>query len=204
MNRVVYTLLAASTLISSAAFAQSAKHVLADSQMDRVTAGSAIAIDDASVTTSNTGSVSLSGSSLSGASGLNIVSSSNSLVANNANIAVASADKGQPVNQINISKQTEGSNAQVALAVQVPIDSVDIAAAAQAKVTDVAADNGKISTTNNYSVDLSGAAEQNATALNIVNAAGGLVTNNVNIAVAQNTTSAPTLNQVNVSVQSSR
>ena len=44
---------------------------------------------------------------------------------------------------------------------------------------------------------LAGSAEQNATALNIVNAAGGMVANGLNIAHSTNMNTMPTLNQVN-------
>jgi hypothetical protein len=66
----------------------------------------------------------------------------------------------------------------------------------------IAVDNSSVSATNNYSVTLAGTAEQNAKALNIVNAAGGMVANGVNVArtTAANTT--PTLTQVNSISQS--
>ena len=51
--------------------------------------------------------------------------------------------------------------------------------------------------TNNYSVTLAGSAEQNATALNIVNSAGGMVANGVNIAHSTNLNAMPTLTQIN-------
>ncbi|HTF68578.1 MAG TPA: hypothetical protein VK638_38460, partial [Edaphobacter sp.] len=57
-------------------------------------------------------------------------------------------------------------------------------------------------TNNNDSVALAGTAEQNATALNIVNSAGGMVSNGVNIAHSANMNAIPTLNQVNVTSQS--
>jgi ATP-dependent protease ClpP protease subunit len=44
---------------------------------------------------------------------------------------------------------------------------------------------------------LAGSAEQNAKALNIVNAAGGMVANGLNIAHTTNLTTMPTLTQVN-------
>jgi hypothetical protein len=46
-------------------------------------------------------------------------------------------------------------------------------------------------------VTLAGAAEQNAAAVNIVNAAGGSVANGVNIAHSTNINAMPTLTQVN-------
>jgi len=66
-----------------------------------------------------------------------------------------------------------------------------------ATATNVAVDGSTISDTNNYSVTLAGSAEQNATGLNIVNAAGGMVANGLNIAHTTSLTSMPTLTQVN-------
>ena len=59
-----------------------------------------------------------------------------------------------------------------------------------------------IAITNDTDSPLAGAAEQNATALNLVNAAGGMVANGLNIAHTTNITTTPTLSQVNVISQS--
>ena len=78
------------------------------------------------------------------------------------------------------------------------IDTVQGATAiASAAAENVAVDNSKIAVTNSYSVDLAGAAEQNASAVNLVNAAGSMVANGVNIARTTNMNATPTLNQVN-------
>src|SRR5260370_1203678 len=179
MNKLVCTLVTAGVLVSSA-FAQdkTTKQPLRDSQMDGVTAGSAIAIDNAAVTSSNTGSVNLSGSALSGASAINIVSSSDSLVANGVNIYDSSltsqdSNKGTTVNQMNTVQQTEGTNATVAIAANVV--PLGLAATASATATNIAADSGQISTNTNDSVALAASAEQNASALNNVNAASAIV-----------------------------
>jgi hypothetical protein len=66
-----------------------------------------------------------------------------------------------------------------------------------AAATNIAVDGSTISTTNNYSVTLAGSAESNAKALNIVNAAGGMVANGVNVAHSSGMNPIPTLNQVN-------
>jgi hypothetical protein len=66
-----------------------------------------------------------------------------------------------------------------------------------ATATNIAVDGSTINATNNYSVTLAGSAEQNAKALNIVNAAGGMVANGLNIAHSANMNAMPTLNQVN-------
>jgi hypothetical protein len=66
-----------------------------------------------------------------------------------------------------------------------------------ATAKNIAVDGSTINDTNNYSVTLAGAAEQNATALNIVNAAGGMVANGLNIAHSTNLTTMPILTQTN-------
>ena len=52
-------------------------------------------------------------------------------------------------------------------------------------------DGSTINDTNTYSVILAGAAEQNASALNIVNAAGGMVANGVNVSHTANLVTTP-------------
>ena len=66
-----------------------------------------------------------------------------------------------------------------------------------ATAKNIAVDGSTINDTNNYSVTLAGSAEQNATALNIVNSAGGMVANGLNIAHSTNLTAMPTLTQIN-------
>jgi ATP-dependent protease ClpP protease subunit len=66
-----------------------------------------------------------------------------------------------------------------------------------ASAKNIAVDGSTVNDTNNYSVILAGSAEQNATALNIVNSAGGMVANGLNIAHTTNLTTMPTLTQVN-------
>jgi hypothetical protein len=206
MNKLVCTLVTAGVLVSSA-FAQNktTKQSLPDSQMDGVTAGSAVAVANAAVTSSDTGSVNLSGAALSGASAVNIVNSSDSLVANGVNVYDSSlttqdSNKGATVNQLNVVKQTEATNATVAIKAKVV--PLGLAATATATATNIAADSAKINTTNNDNVALAGTAEQNASALNIVNSAGGMVSNGVNIARSANMNAIPTLNQVNITSQS--
>jgi hypothetical protein len=66
-----------------------------------------------------------------------------------------------------------------------------------ATATNIAVDGSTVNSAENYSVSLAGSAEQNAKALNIVNAAGGMVSNGLNIAHSANMNAIPTLNQVN-------
>jgi hypothetical protein len=71
-----------------------------------------------------------------------------------------------------------------------------------AAAQNIAVDGSTLTATNTSSIDLSGTAEQNATAINLVNAAGSMVANGVNIARTTNMNSTPTLNQVNMISQS--
>jgi hypothetical protein len=66
-----------------------------------------------------------------------------------------------------------------------------------ATAQNIAVDGSHVTATNNYSVTLAGTAMQNASALNIVNAAGGMVANGLNIARTTALTSTPTLTQTN-------
>jgi hypothetical protein len=59
-----------------------------------------------------------------------------------------------------------------------------------------------VSTNNTYSVTLAGSVEANASGLNIVNAAGGLVAGGVNVARSTMGSAIPTLTQTNVISQS--
>jgi hypothetical protein len=138
MNKLVCTLVIAGVLVGSAvAQNKTPKQPLRDSQMDGITAGSAIAIADATVTSRDTGSLSLSGGALSGATGVNIVNSSDSLVANGVNLYESSltnqdSNKGTTANQINAVKQTEATNATVAIKAKVvPLGSADCRRRAQ-------------------------------------------------------------------------
>ena len=58
-------------------------------------------------------------------------------------------------------------------------------------------DGSSLNAVKDSSVVLAGSAEQNASAINLVNAAGSMVSNGVNIARTTNMNSTPTLNQVN-------
>src|SRR5271170_3702032 len=94
VNKLICTLVTASVLVGGSAYGQNkpkptndkqTKQALRDSQMDKVTAAgeenSGIAADNSTVTENNGGTVSLAGSALMGAAGINIVSSSDALVA---------------------------------------------------------------------------------------------------------------------------
>jgi hypothetical protein len=66
-----------------------------------------------------------------------------------------------------------------------------------ASAQNVAVDGSTVTATNNYSVTLAGSAMQNASAINIVNAAGGMVANGVNVSRTTNMMSTPILTQTN-------
>ena len=76
---------------------------------------------------------------------------------------------------------------------------VDIGSAA---ATNVAVDGSSVTASNTYAVTLAGSAQENAKALNIVNAAGGMVANGLNIAHTANMNAMPSLTQVNTISQS--
>jgi hypothetical protein len=71
-----------------------------------------------------------------------------------------------------------------------------------ATATNIAVDGSTISTTATYGVTLAGTAEQNASGLNIINAAGGMVAGAVNVAHSTMGSAIPTLTQSNIVVQS--
>jgi hypothetical protein len=89
------------------------------------------------------------------------------------------------------SSNTTAKNTSVVRDVQGAVD------LGTATATNIAVDGSSVKTSTNYSVALAGSAEQNASALNIVNSAGGMVANGLNIAHSANMNAMPTLNQVN-------
>jgi hypothetical protein len=68
---------------------------------------------------------------------------------------------------------------------------------ASAAADNIATDGSSINTSESSTLSLAGAAQQNAAAINLVNAADSLVANGVNIARTTNMNTTPTLNQVN-------
>jgi len=101
---------------------QNKTRALRDNQMDNVTAAgeenSALAANNSRVTVYNSGSVDLSGAALSGASGVNIVSSSDALVGNGVNvysgtISAPYANSGADVNQSNDITQDTAQKAKI-------------------------------------------------------------------------------------------
>jgi hypothetical protein len=122
VNKIVCTLITASFLAAGVAAAQSSNsnsknkaHEITDSQMSNITAGqtdnNSIAVAGSTVTTSETATGSVGGSSLSSASGVNITTAVDSSVANGVNIYAATlastgSNSGSKVEQSNSIGQT--------------------------------------------------------------------------------------------------
>ena len=204
-------------IIGIAALAYGKGKPLADQQMDRISAGSAIADGESNASDSREFEVELSGSALNGASAVNIVNAANSTVANGVNVwSAASHDDSSKMDTS--SKEGNGGTAIVLQTntitqTGVPCDcgtpgaAVATTATKDEVETDIASANAIAldgSTASNKveeSIELSGSAEANAKAVNIVNAAGSLVANGVNVASSDHL-GLVTLNQVNVITQS--
>jgi hypothetical protein len=190
-----------SLLIGISALAYGKSKPLADKQMDQISAGSAIADGESTASSSRSFSVSLDGSALSGASSLNIVNAANSTVADGVNTWNGDTMHNAAVAQANTITQTG-----------VPCDCGTPGATVSATATRdeieadvstanaIALDGSTASDSMSESVNLSGSAESNAHAINIVNAVGSLVANGVNVASSTNMNDAA-LAQVNVIVQ---
>jgi len=190
-----------SLLVGISALAYGKSKPLADKQMDQISAGSAIADGESNASSSRSFSVALDGSALSGASSLNIVNAANSTVANGVNTWNGDTLHDATAAQANIITQTG-----------VPCDCGTPGATVSATATRdeieadlstanaIALDGSTASDSMSESVNLSGSAESNAHAINIVNAVGSLVANGVNVASSTNMNDAA-LAQVNVIVQ---
>lgn len=208
-------------LICVSALAYGRSKPLADKQLDQISAGSAIANGESTATDSRSFEVDLSGSSLNGASAINIVNAADSTVANGVN--VWSGDQGGQQDQSAVTNtSSEGkkstANATVLQANTIGQNGVPCDCGTSGTVIAATATNDEIETdeatgnaialdgstaTNKVdeSVELSGSAEANAHAINIVNAAGSMVANGVNVASSMNLSSV-TLTQTNVITQS--
>jgi len=218
MNRFSITLVF-TLFICLSALAYGKSKPLADKQMDQISAGSAIADGESTATDSRNFSVQLGGSALNGASAINIVNASDSTVANGVN--VWSGDQGDQKDHsadMNTSSKDGNSRTTVGQANEiaqagVPCDCGKPGAVAAATADKggeieidlaignaIALDGSTATSKTEESVDLSGSAEANAHAINIVNASGSLVANGVNVASSANLNSV-TLTQTNVIAQ---
>lgn len=179
---------------------------MADKQMDRISAGSAIADGESTATNTNSSAVVLAGSAQSGASSINIVDAANSTVANGANTWSGDSLHDADVEQANAMRQTgvpcdcsgPGSvraATRSTTSAEVELE-IDVATADAIALDGSTATNASLET-----VSLSGSAQANAKALNIVNAVGSIVGNGVNVASSTNLNNI-SLTQTNIIVQS--
>ena len=197
----VLAILAFTLLIGISALAYGKSKPLADQQLDRISAGSAIANGESTATDSRSFDVDLDGSSLNGASAVNIVNAADSTVGNGVNVWSGDHLNNATVVQTNAITQTGvpcdcGTPAAVVATTATPNEHEADVATANAIALDGSTATNKIE----ESVELSGSSEANAKAVNIVNAAGSLVGNGVNVASSTNMNNL-TLTQVNVIVQ---
>lgn len=206
-------------IIGVAALAYGKGKPLADQQMDRISAGSAIADGESNASDTREFEVELSGSALNGASAVNIVNAANSTVANGVNVWSAGSHDDSSV--MDTSPKQEEGNGGTAIVLQtntitqtgVPCDCGSPGEVTATTVTKdetevdtasgnaIALDGSTASNKVEESIGLSGSAEANAKAVNIVNAAGSLVANGVNVASSDHLSSL-ILTQVNVITQS--
>lgn len=189
-------------IIGVAALAYGKSKPLADQQMDRISAGSAVADGESTATDSRSFDVSVGGSSLSGAGAVDIVNSADSTVANGVNTWAGKNMNNGTVTQTNTITQTgvpcDCGTPGADVGVTQTKDEVETDSAS---ANAIALDGSTATDKTEESVDLSGSAEANANAVNIVNAAGSIVGNGVNVASSTNMNNV-TLIQANVITQS--
>jgi hypothetical protein len=200
------------------ALASSKSKPLADNQLDQISAGSAIATGESTATDTNTAKVELGGSSLNGASSLNIVNAADSTVGNGVNVWSGNIEaKDMQIYSPDSKKKDEDRERvkQTNVIVQKGIPCTCSPGEVRneneedheqsetwAEGNAIALDGSKATNKSEFSVELSGSAEANAKALNIVNAAGSIVGNGVNVASSNNAQNLGSLTQLNVIVQS--
>lgn len=189
-------------IIGVAALAYGKSKPLADQQMDRISAGSAVADGESTATDSRSFDVTVGGSSLSGASAVDIVNSADSTVANGVNTWAGKNMNNGTVTQTNTITQTGvpcdcGTPGTDVAVTQTKDETETDSVSANA----IALDGSTATDKTEESVNLSGSAEANANAVNIVNAAGSIVGNGVNVASSTNMNNV-TLLQANVISQS--
>lgn len=196
----VSTTLVLVLLVGVATLAYGKSKPLADQQLDRISAGSAIADGESSASDSRDFQVELSGSALSEASGVNIVNAANSTVANAVNIFSGDHLANVAFNQLNTITQKGipcdcDPGAVLALTFTTTEFEFDIATG-----NAIALDGSSASSKTSESLELEGSSESEAKAVNIVNAVGSLVANAVNIA-STSTAGNVAFNQVNTITQ---
>lgn len=174
---------------------------LPDKQLDKISAGSAIADGESTATDSRDFSLDLDDNALKDASAVNIVNSVDSLVANGTNIW--SGDHSVAVKalvvQVNAIKQKGipcdcSTPGRVWAETETRFEEEEDWATANA----IALDGSKAENSTKFELELSGNSEENAHAVNIVNAVGSQVANGTNIASSMNSAAVTfTLIQVN-------
>jgi hypothetical protein len=173
-------------IIGVAALAYGKSKPLADQQMDRISAGSAVANGESTASDSHSYEVELSDHALDWASGVNIVNAADSTVGNGVNAFNADKLHDAAVAQSNSITQ-RGVPCDCAPGADVAMTRTLVEAEADVAVGDaIALDGSRASNSVDESVELSDSAEAHAKAANIVNAAGSLVANGVNAASATN------------------
>jgi hypothetical protein len=187
---------------------------LADKQLDKISAGSAIADGESTATDSRDFSLDLDDNALKDASAVNIVNAVDSSVANATNIwsadhlnDVGSAaedeerEEGLGVTQTNVIAQKGVPCDCKPGAVWAATSNEDEEETDWAFGNAIALDGSHATNTTKMDLELSGNAEENAHGVNIVNAVGSLVADATNIASTINIHNLSSLTQVNVIVQ---
>jgi len=190
-------------LVSGLAYAKGKP--LADKQMDKISAGSAIADGESTATDSRDFSLELSDNALRDASAVNIVNSVDSLVANGTNIWTGdhSVAVTATVTQVNAIAQTGipcdcSTPGEVEAATLTEFEEEEDAALGNA----IALDGSTAHNSTTMELELDGNAEAGAHAVNIVNAVGSQVANGTNIASSMSSAAVTfTLTQVNAIAQ---
>jgi hypothetical protein len=189
-------------IIGVAALAYGKSKPLADQQMDRISAGTAVANGESTATDSHSYEVELSDNALNHASGVNIVNAADSTVANGVN-----AWHGDKLHDATVRQSNDIMQKGVPCDCGTPAAVNDRTAtrleteADLARADSIALDGSTAHNSVDESVELSDSAEANAKAVNIVNAAGSLVANGVNVASSTNLNNL-TLSQSNMITQS--
>lgn len=189
---------------------------LADKQLDKISAGSAIADGESTATDSRNFSLDLDDSALKDASAVNIVNAVDSTVANATNIWSADHlnDVGREEEREVTWRKADVKQFNFIFQKGVPCDCKPGAIEADtlnerageeeedaAFGNAIALDGSRAESKTDMDLELSGAAEENAHAVNIVNAVGSVVANATNIASTMNLHNLSSLSQTNIVVQ---
>jgi hypothetical protein len=199
-------------LVSGLAYAKGKP--LADKQLDKISAGSAIADGESTATDSRDFSLELEDNALKDASAVNIVNAVDSTVANATNIWSADHlfDVGREEDGKESSRKADVKQFNFIFQKGVPCDCRAGATISKTESRDeeefdasignaIALDGSRAETKTDMDLDLEGNAEAGAHAVNIVNAVGSVVANATNIASTMNLHNLSSLSQTNIVVQ---